>query len=174
MEDYQLSAYDAGQLCEDKITSDFFLELVKDTKLYKASANWMLGPLRSYCNEKSIDLEHFPLSPSSLASLIRFTEEGLVSFNVASGKLMTALITDPSADLHQLASGLGILQESGGKQLENWVDEVLGRMPAEVKAYRSGKKNLLGLFAGEVKKQSGGKADMQKVTGLIKQKLADL
>ena len=34
-------------------------------------------------------------------------------------------------------------------------------MPEKISEYKKGKKNLIGLFAGEVKKKSKGKADMQ-------------
>ena len=44
-------------------------------------------------------------------------------------------------------------------------------MPDKVKEYRSGKKGLIGLFAGEVKKKSKGKADMQMVNELLDKKL---
>jgi aspartyl-tRNA(Asn)/glutamyl-tRNA(Gln) amidotransferase subunit B len=51
------------------------------------------------------------------------------------------------------------------------VDEVLAKMPDKIKEYKSGKKNLIGLFVGEVKKVSKGKADMQIVNKLLADKL---
>jgi len=44
-------------------------------------------------------------------------------------------------------------------------------MPDKVKEYKSGKKGLIGLFAGEVKKLSKGKADMQLVNKILADKL---
>ena len=44
-------------------------------------------------------------------------------------------------------------------------------MPDKVKQYQSGKKGLIGLFAGEVKKRSKSKADMQMVNGILEKKL---
>ena len=44
-------------------------------------------------------------------------------------------------------------------------------MPDKVKEYRAGKKALLGLFAGQVKKLSKGKADMEAVTKMLEKKL---
>ena len=52
-----------------------------------------------------------------------------------------------------------------------WVDEAIAKMPEKVKEYKSGKKGLIGLFAGEVKKISKGKADMQLVNKLLAEKL---
>jgi aspartyl-tRNA(Asn)/glutamyl-tRNA(Gln) amidotransferase subunit B len=51
------------------------------------------------------------------------------------------------------------------------VDEAIAKMPDKVKEYKSGKKGLIGLFAGEVKKLSKGKADMQIVNKLLSEKL---
>jgi aspartyl-tRNA(Asn)/glutamyl-tRNA(Gln) amidotransferase subunit B len=44
-------------------------------------------------------------------------------------------------------------------------------MPEKVSEYKKGKKNLTGLFAGEVKKKSKGKADMQAVIKILSEKL---
>jgi len=40
-----------------------------------------------------------------------------------------------------------------------------------VKEYQKGKKGLIGLFVGEVKKRSKGKANPQLVTKLLEEKL---
>lgn len=64
-----------------------------------------------------------------------------------------------------------MLQESNNDSVTSWVDEVINKMPDKVKEYRSGKKGLIGLFAGEVKKLSKGKADMNLVNKLLAEKL---
>ena len=51
--------------------------------------------------------------------------------------------------------------------LQKWVDEVLVEFPDKVEAYKSGKTNLIGLFIGQVKKKSGGKADPKKTNQLL-------
>jgi aspartyl-tRNA(Asn)/glutamyl-tRNA(Gln) amidotransferase subunit B len=71
----------------------------------------------------------------------------------------------------QIATELNVIQESDGNSIEQWVDEVIDAMPDKVKQYRSGKKGLMGLFAGEVKKRSKGKADMQMVNTILEKKL---
>ena len=54
---------------------------------------------------------------------------------------------------------------------EEWINEALASMPDKVQAYQKGKKGLIGLFVGDVKKRSGGKADPQRVLDMIKEKL---
>ena len=68
-------------------------------------------------------------------------------------------------------SSLNLLQESDDETLKRWVQEVIAQMPDKAQEYRSGKKNLIGLFAGQVKKLSKGKADMQAVQKLLTEAL---
>ena len=64
-----------------------------------------------------------------------------------------------------------MLQTADGNEIESWVDEAIANMPDKVMEYKKGKKGLIGLFVGEVKKKSKGKADPKKVTDLLQQKL---
>lgn len=82
-----------------------------------------------------------------------------------------ALLVDPAKTPLQVATELNLLQESDSGSVAQWVDEVIAKMPEKVKEYQSGKKGLIGLFAGEVKKLSKGKADMQVVNKLLGEKL---
>ena len=51
------------------------------------------------------------------------------------------------------------------------IDEVLARLPDKVAAYKKGKKNLIGLFMGEVMKAGKGKVDPKKANELIRKQL---
>jgi len=64
------------------------------------------------------------------------------------------------------------LQVSNTNELEAWIDEALAKMPDKVSEYKKGKKGLIGLFVGEVKKLSKGKADPKVVTDLLQHKLS--
>ncbi|MEX0636608.1 MAG: Asp-tRNA(Asn)/Glu-tRNA(Gln) amidotransferase subunit GatB, partial [Ferruginibacter sp.] len=166
-----LSEYDAGIICSDKEEAEFYEKLICNHKHYKAAANWMLGPVKEWCNEHHISIKYFPLRPELLSNLIVFTETGQVSFNIASTHLLTALMQQPGADPTTLAKELNLLQENNSSSIEAWVTEALFMMPDKVKEYQSGKKGLLGLFAGQVKKLSKGKADMQQVTTILEKVL---
>lgn len=171
MHNLGLSEYDAAQLCMDKPTSDYFEAVTAYTINYKATANWMNGPIKHYLNENKITIEAFALQPSQLAELIKLTEEGKVGFSVASTKLMHALLNNKHIPALQLATALNLLQVSGSNELETWVNATIDKMPDKVKEYKKGKKGLMGLFVGEVKKMSRGKADAKKVTELLEEKL---
>jgi aspartyl-tRNA(Asn)/glutamyl-tRNA(Gln) amidotransferase subunit B len=168
---FQLPSYDAQVICSDKSLVNYFEELIKHTANYKAAVNWLMGPIKSYLNDHAIELEVFPLSPEKIATLIQLVDDGKVNFSIASTKILSALIQDPQNNPLQVATELNLLQESDSDSVASWVDEVMNKMPDKVKEYRSGKKGLIGLFAGEVKKLSKGKADMNVVNKLLAEKL---
>ncbi len=168
---FQLPAYDAQVICSDKAQVNYFEEIIKHTTNYKAAVNWLMGPIKSYLNDHSIELEAFPLSPEKTASLIQLVNDGKVNFSIASTKILSALIQAPQINPLEIVTELNLLQESNNDSVTSWVDEVINKMPDKVKEYRSGKKGLIGLFAGEVKKLSKGKADMNLVNKLLAEKL---
>lgn len=167
---YGLSAYDAGQLCDEKETADYFTAAISHTQQYKAVANWMLGPLRQYLNENGSSFSALTLSAERLAELIKMVEDGKVNFSVASSKLLPALLNGEGSPM-AIAEKLNLLQVSDSNELETWVNGALESMPDKVAEYKKGKKGLIGLFVGEVKKRSQGKADPKIVTQLLEQKL---
>ena len=169
--DFGLSGLDAAALCADKSEVDYFESLLRETKNYKAAANWMLGPLRYYCNENNISMAAFPLKSRAIADLISMVEAGQLSFSNASTRVMTKMIENTSVTAKEAAASLNLLQENDQQAIETWVMEAIEAMPDKVKEYQSGKKGLIGLFAGEVKKRSKGKADMQVATKLLTEKL---
>lgn len=169
--EYGLNDYDISVICADREDALFYETLVADNTNYKAAANWMLGPLKAYCNDNNIGLTEFPLTAAGVSSLITFTETGKVSFNVATSRILPAMISNGYEDPALLAEKMNLLQESDEDALEKWVAETIASMPDKVKEYQSGKKGLIGLFAGQVKKLSKGKADMQLVNKILEQQL---
>ena len=166
-----LSEYDATQLCMEKETADYYELLIQHTNNYKAAANWMNGPVKHYLHEHKIALKDFPLQPAQLAGLLKLVEDGKVNFSVASTKLFPVLVLSTEETALDIATRLNLLQVSDSNELESWVQQALDKMPEKVKEYQKGKKGLIGLFVGEVKKLSKGKADPKVVTELLEQKL---
>ena len=168
---FKLPDYDAQVICGDKSLVDFFEGMVQHTTNYKAAVNWVMGPVKSYCNDRGIDISSFPLSPENISSLIQLVDDGKVNFSIASSKIFTALLVSPKKTPFQIAIELNLLQESDSAPVAAWIDEVIAKMPDKVKEYKTGKKGLIGLFVGEVKKLSKGKADMNLVNKLLEEKL---
>ena len=169
--EFGLSEYDAAVLCDDKYQAGYFEATIEHIHNYKAVANWMLGPVKGHLNDNNITYKEFSLPPEKLAALIGMVEEGKLNFGIASSKVFNALLKHPEKQPMDIATELNLIQESDTNSVEFWVDEVIANMPDKVNQYRLGKKGLIGLFAGEVKKLSKGKADMQIVNTLLDKKL---
>lgn len=168
---YSLSADAAKIIAGDREITVFYEDTIQHTNHYKAVANWIIGPVKYYLNENNIEINKFPISPKTIADLVNITEEGNVSFGMASSKIFSGLIKSPGKDPLQIAKEQNLMQERNDDTLHSWIDEVLASMPDKVSEYKKGKKNLTGLFAGEVKKKSKGKADMQVVIQILNKKL---
>ena len=169
--EYNLPEYDAQVICGDKELVNFFEAIIQHTTNYKAAVNWLMGPVKSYLNEKDVEITGFPLLPEKISELIQLVDSGKVNFSVASSKIFNTLLVTPEKTPLQIATELNLIQDSDGPAVEAWVDEVMAKMPDKVKEYKSGKKGLIGLFVGEVKKLSKGKADMNLVNKLLSEKL---
>ena len=167
----QLPEYDARVICDDKETVAYFEQLIGHTTNYKAAANWILGPVKSSLNEQGQDWKDFPVHPSSLARLMQLVEEGRLSFSIAAERIFPTLLKEPSREPLDIAVALNLLQSSDTDEIAAWIDQALAGMPDKVLEYKKGKKGLIGLFVGEVKKLSKGKADPRLTNQLLMEKL---
>ena len=131
---------------------------------------WTEDKRRQWLNDNQLNFSQAPISPANLAQMIDMIESGELSFSTAVSRLLPALIKEKKSP-RDLAETLNILQTANESMLAEWILEVMNKMPDKVQEYRKGKKGLLGVFIGEVKKISGGKADPQKVTQLLQEKL---
>ena len=107
-----------------------------------------------------------------LAEIIEIVDKGEVSFSNASSKLLPAIIENNDETVAELASRLQLIQTKNTDELKEWVTAVLNKMPDKVSEYKKGKKGLMGLFVGEVKKLSKGKADLKSVTQMLEEELS--
>ena len=171
MTQYQLSSYDATQICESLNTVKYFEATAKHTSNYKSVANWMLGPIKSYLNEVGLDYSNLGLQPNILADLIRIIDAGQFNFSVGASKILPQIADGKKTDILAVATELNLLQVYNADTLEKWVDAAIASMPDKVIEYQKGKKGLIGLFIGAVKKISQGQADPNKVNELLIQKL---
>ncbi|HZE84914.1 MAG TPA: Asp-tRNA(Asn)/Glu-tRNA(Gln) amidotransferase subunit GatB [Puia sp.] len=167
----QLPEYDARVICDDKVTALWYEQLIEETDSYKAAANWLLGPVRSSLNEQGLTLQDFPVTPRSLARLIDLVEQGQLSFSIASSRILPAMIETPARAPEEIAASLNLLQSSDTTEITAWVEQALAKMPDKVTEYKKGKKGLIGLFVGEVKRLSKGKADPRLTNQLLLEKL---
>lgn len=165
--DYGLSEYDALQLTETKETALYFEELISHTKNYKAAANWMMSSVKMYLNENALDIHQLTLKPLTLAKLIALIDEGKVSHTAAAQHIFPELVANPNTEPLAVATAKNLIQESDESALLEIITNVVKQNPAEVEKYKGGKKNIVGMFMGEVMKASKGKADPKVANKLL-------
>jgi len=167
---YGLNEKDAVRMAPDKEWVAYF-EMASNKGTYsQQTANWMLGPIRSYLNDTDLSIQDLLLTPSLLTRLIQLVEEGMVSHTTAAQKLFPVLVKE-GGDPLSIAESLNLIQDRNTDSLAVLVENVLNRMPGKVQEYKKGKKGLIGLFVGEVMKESKGKADPKLLNQLISEAL---
>ena len=168
-----LSEYDATIITDQKDTALYFEELIKITSNYKAAANWIMGPVRSYINEKAITIDQFHLPSKKITELISLVDQNKISYSVASQKIFPELINNPHKSPAEVAHEMNLIQESDEGSLRQYVQQAISKYPDKVKEYKSGKTGLIGLFMGEVMKLSKGKADPKIANQIVKEVLEE-
>jgi aspartyl-tRNA(Asn)/glutamyl-tRNA(Gln) amidotransferase subunit B len=168
--DYKLSSYDAGVLTDSKEVALFFEEVCEKTPHYKAAANWMMGPIKSIINEQKEDDVIVPITSDQLVQLVEVVEKRQLSFSLANKQVFPYLIKNPQKSAEQSIIELG-LSATSQDDISDVILEVVKSFPDKVKAYQNGKKNLLGMFMGEVMKKTNGTADPKKTNDLLRDAL---
>ncbi|MEX1003258.1 MAG: Asp-tRNA(Asn)/Glu-tRNA(Gln) amidotransferase subunit GatB [Crocinitomicaceae bacterium] len=161
-----LSTYDAGLLTDQKEIALYFEAIIEHTKNYKAAANWVMGDVKSYLNEKAAHIDEFPISAKRLAGLIELIAAGKISNNLASQKLFPAMLNE-AGDALEIAEKNDWIQDSDEDNIRMLVSEVFQEHPGEYERFKAGEKKLMGFLMGQLMKKSKGKADPKSASKLI-------
>ncbi|MBX2977870.1 MAG: Asp-tRNA(Asn)/Glu-tRNA(Gln) amidotransferase subunit GatB [Flavobacteriales bacterium] len=167
-----LSDYDAGILTDDKATALYYEGVIQHTANHKAAANWVMGAVRSWVNERGLTMSEFPISAERLAGLVALIDAGTVSHTLATQKLFPLMLAEGHASAEELARTHDLVQDTREDLIESLMRDVMARYPDKVEAYRQGNKGLLGLFMGEVMKGTKGKADPKRANEVVRRMLS--
>ncbi len=168
--EYHLPEYDAAVLTDSKEVALYFEDLCQHTSLFKSASNWVMGPVKSYLNELTLHIRDFPLTAERLADVIALVDSGKVSHSSAAMNIFPVMINTDKTAL-EIATELNLIQDSSEDSLQPVVEAVLAAFPEKVQEYKNGKKGLLGMFMGEVKKATQGKADPKVTSALLEKAL---
>jgi len=168
--DYQLSAYDAEILTNERSLSDYYETAVRAYPgEAKSVANWMMNDLARLLNDLGKTADQLVLKPEQLARIMRMVDEGAI--NAATGKSLLKKVEEsgrsPEAIVEQ--EGLGLIADSDA--LRSQIESILNGNPNEVASFRAGKESLMGWFVGQVMRSTGGKADPKRTRELLQELL---
>ena len=171
--EYGLNAYDASVLSADRETADYFEAAARhgDGKRdAKAVANWIMGDLSAFANANGLSVIDAGLTPGALATLVDLIGESVISGKIAKDVLVILLGDDKGADPRELVKARGLIQVTDVGAIEAAVDSVIAGNAQKAEQART-KPGMLGWFVGQVMKSTGGKANPQAVSDVLKAKL---
>ena len=168
MQDYGLSAYDAGVLVAEREVAEFFEEVAAGRE-GKQVANWVTGTLFAALNRAGVGIEQSPVSAAALGALIDRVTDDSISHQSANSVIQTVVSTGQEVDTIIEEQGLRQVSDTGA--IEALVDQVIADNPDKVADYRGGKTKLMGWFVGQVMKASGGKANPKAVNEALRARL---
>jgi aspartyl-tRNA(Asn)/glutamyl-tRNA(Gln) amidotransferase subunit B len=170
VEEFGINKTEAQLLAGDKNLYGYFNEAKLKVNNKKSLVNWLLGSIRALLSEKGIGIIDYKIRPNQLAAVINLVDDKRISQANALQQLLPALTENDTA-AEVLATQLNLLIVENDEAIYLLIDEVFEKYQAQVQAYKSGKKGVLGLFVGEVMKLAKGKADAKKINDLIIEKL---
>tara|TARA_E500000075_G_scaffold114331_1_gene110502 strand:- start:321 stop:1757 length:1437 start_codon:yes stop_codon:yes gene_type:complete len=168
METHNLNEYDAGVLCADKSTANFFEKVVENADAQLA-AKWIIGDLNALLNKNDIFLSDSKVKAENFSQMIQKISDGTISGKIAKDVLEE--IWESGQSVSKIIEGKGMQQISDEGELEKIIDKILLDNTGQVDAYKSGKDKLFGFFVGQVMKATQGKANPGLVNELLKKKL---
>jgi len=172
MEEFGLSAYDAGVLSASRELGDFYESVVKSAGGEpKLCANWVMGDLAAALNKDNKEITDSPVSADMLAGMLKRILDNTISGKIAKEVFEGMWAGEGDADAIIDKRGLKQITDTGA--IEKVIDEVIAANPQQLEQYRAGKDKLLGFFVGQVMKATGGKANPGQLNELLRKKLSE-
>ncbi len=170
IQDYQLSAYDAGVLTETKALAQFFETVVSSSgRQVKLAANWVSTELLGALNKASLTIAQSPISPEKLGCLILRIIDNTISSKIA--KTVFEQLWQGDKEVDEIIEQQGLKQVTDVDFIEKIVTEVMGENPEQVQSYQQSdeikRKKMLGFFVGQLMKKSQGKANPQQINEVL-------
>jgi aspartyl-tRNA(Asn)/glutamyl-tRNA(Gln) amidotransferase subunit B len=165
--EYGLSPYDAGVLISERESADFFEQVAKgrDAKL---AANWVINEMFGRLNKEDKSITESPVSAAAMGSIVSLISDGTISGKIA--KDLFEIVWSEGGDPAQIVETRGMKQVTDMGAIEAAVDQVIAANPQKVEQAKA-KPSMAGWFVGQVMAATGGKANPQAVSELVKKKL---
>ena len=167
--DYKINLSDSITLSYDIQMSLLLKDAIQAGASGQDCAKWILGPVKGLANQSKPD--QFVLTGEQLAQLIKAVNDGELTYKNGVELVLPELVKDSKRKTSTLIQELGLSVQKDSSELEGIIKKVLADSPAEVAAYKKGKKAILQLFMGKIMKATRGKADPKTVIPLLQQLL---
>ncbi|WP_062352752.1 Asp-tRNA(Asn)/Glu-tRNA(Gln) amidotransferase subunit GatB [Bacillus kwashiorkori] len=169
VEQLGLPAYDAMVLTLTKEMSDFFEATIAAGADVKLASNWLMGEVSAYLNAEQKELHDTPLTPESLAKMIKLISDGTLSSKLA--KKVFKELVEKGGDPEKIVKEKGLVQISDEGELLKIVTEILDANEQSVIDFKNGKDRALGFLVGQIMKATKGQANPPLVNKLLLQEM---
>ncbi len=169
--EYRLIEDDARILSGDRLTSDFYEELVALTKDPKKSCSYITTVLFAIFegHHEKIDLSHVKWGAREVGEVIKMVNTDMLSST--NSKIVIEKLVFEWGTASEWVEKLWLRQSNDTWALEAIVDQVLMESTLQLAEYKSGKINLFGFFVGQCMKASKGQGNPKIFTEILKKKL---
>ena len=168
--EYGLSAYDAGVLTASRDLADYYEAVVRAVpEQPKLAANWVMGELAAALNKEGLEVGSGRLTAERLAGLLVRIADQTISGKIAKEVFEAMWASGQGADA--IIESKGLKQITDTAAIEQAIDAVMAKNPAQLAEFRAGKDKLFGFFVGQVMKATQGKANPAQLNALLKKKL---
>lgn len=172
LNEYKLIEDDARILSNDRITSDFYEELVNISGDPKKSCSYITTVLFAIFESapEKITLADVKAETREFAEVIKMVNADEISST--NSKIVMEKLVFEGGNAMEWTEKLGLKQSNDTGALEAIVDEVLVQNASQVEEYKGGKENLFGFFVGQCMKASKGQGNPKMFTEILKKKLS--
>lgn len=159
-----IEAYDAEVITQTLEMSDFFDATVIAGAEAKRAANYLMGDVNAYMNDKKVELQDTDLTPANLAGMIKLIEDGTISTKQAK-KVFKAIMEGEEPVAYVEKNGLKQLSDPA--ILQPVIDGVLDANEQSIEDFKNGKDRAVGFLVGAIMKQTKGQANPNVVNELL-------
>lgn len=164
-----LSMQDVLFLANDINIADFFDTTTAGGADIKLAANWIMGDIAAYMKNEKVTINEIKLTPQELGELIASIKDETISGKI--GKEILFELIAKGGTVKGLIKEKDLVQIVDTAEIEKMVDKVIADSPKQLEQYRGGKTKLQGYFAGQVMKESKGKANPKLLNKILLEKL---
>ncbi len=164
--EYGITEYDAGVLTASQGLADYFEAAVKAGAPAKTAASWISVELLRRLNDARKDVSDCPVTPQSLAELLRKVDKGEIT--AGSGKKVFAVMFETGRQPADIIAAEGLAQMTDTGAIEKIARELVAKSPDNVAKYRAGNEGVFKFFVGQVMRETRGQANPQVVNEILK------
>jgi aspartyl-tRNA(Asn)/glutamyl-tRNA(Gln) amidotransferase subunit B len=165
LNEYGISAYDAGVLTATAPLADYFEAVVRAGAGPKSAANWIQTDLLRRLNDAGKEISESPVAAAALSDLLRRIERKEITGAI--GKRVLAKMFETGKSAAETIAEEGLSPISDTESVEEICRDVIAKNSANVEKYRAGNEGVFKFFVGQAMKETKGRANPQAVSEIL-------